>query len=72
MVCDRKVFELKCIKILISKQMLLRIPIALVQVKAGNTYQNLLNKIHKIIYSLHQKKKVTKIMYNNIINSMQL
>ena len=61
MVCDRKVFELKCIKILISKQMLLRIPIALVQVKAGNTYQNLLNKIHKVIYSLHQKKKLLKL-----------
>ena len=41
--------------------MLLRIPIALVQVKAGNTYQNLLNKIRKIIYSLHQKKKLLKL-----------
>ena len=61
MVCDRKVFELKCIKILISKQMPLRIPIALVQVKAGNTNQNLLNKIRKIIYSLHQKKKLLEL-----------
>ena len=61
MVCDRKVFELKCVKILISKQMLLRTPIALVQVKAGNTNQNLLNKIRKIIYSLHQKKKLLEL-----------
>ena len=36
--------------------MLLRIPIALVQVKAGNAYQNLLNKIHKS-YILCIKKR---------------
>ena len=34
--------------------MLQRLPIALAQVKPGNTYQNGLNEIKKIIYSLYQ------------------
>ena len=37
--------------------MLQRLPIALAQVKAGNTCGNLLNEIRKIIYSLYQAKK---------------
>ena len=51
---------------LIPKQMLKRLPIAFAQVKAGNTSENLLNKIRKIIYSLYQAKKRKKV-YNNII-----
>ena len=35
----------KGLKILSPKQMLQRIPIALTQVKSGNTYENLLNEI---------------------------
>ena len=42
----------KRLKILTPKQMLQRLPIALVQVKAGNNSQNLLNEIRKIVYSL--------------------
>ena len=34
--------------------MLQRLPIALVQVKADNTSENLLNEIRHIIYSLHR------------------
>ena len=37
--------------------MLQRLPIALMQVKAGNTSEKLLNEIRLIIYSLHQEKK---------------
>ena len=40
-------------KILTPKQMLQRLPIALAQVKAGNTSGNLRSEITKIIYSLH-------------------
>ena len=40
------------LKILTPKQMLQRLPIALTQVKAGNTFENLLNDIRQIIYSL--------------------
>ena len=39
----------KCLKILTSKEMLQRLPIALAQVKSGNTSENLLNEITQII-----------------------
>ena len=52
--------------------MLQSLPIALAQVKAGNTSQNLLNNIRKIMYSLCQEKEITKKVYNNIINSVNL
>ena len=41
------------INIVIIKQMLQRLPIALAQVKAGNTSEKLLNKINQIIYFLY-------------------
>ena len=41
------------LKILSHKQMLQRLPIALAQVKVGNTTENLLNEICQIIYSLY-------------------
>ena len=46
----------KGLKILTIKQMLQRLPIALAQVKAGNTSENLLNEVCQIIYSLYQEK----------------
>ena len=55
------------LKILILKQMLQRLPIALAQIKAGNNSESLLNEIRKIVYSLHQSKEITKTVYNNII-----
>ena len=42
------------LKILTPEEMLQRLPIAFAQMKAGN-------------YSLHQSKKITKKVYNNII-----
>ena len=44
-------------KILTPKQMLQRLPIALVQVKAGINSENLLNEIRQIVYSFCQSKK---------------
>ena len=41
------------LKVLTTKQMLQRLPIALAQVKAGNTSENLLNEIRQIIYFLY-------------------
>ena len=40
--------------------MLQRLPIALAQVKAGNTSENLLNEIRQIIYYMYREKEVTK------------
>ena len=39
--------------------MLQRLAIALAQVKPGNTFENLLNEIGQIIYSLYRAKEIT-------------
>ena len=52
--------------------MLQRLPIALAQVKAGSTSEDLLNEIKQIIYSLYQAKEITEKVYSNIINSIKL
>ena len=52
--------------------MLQRLPIALAQVKAGNTSENLLNKMRQIIYYQYRAKEITKKVYNNIMNSIKL
>ena len=62
----------KGIKVLTPKQMLRRLPIALVQVKVGNRSENLPNAIHQIMYSSYQENKITKRVYNNIMNSVNL
>ena len=71
---DRKIFPIKIegtgfsgkvihhsnLKLLTPKQMLQRLPIALVQVKSGNIPEDLLNKITQIIYFLYRAKEKTK------------
>ena len=59
------------LKILTSNQMLKRLPIALAQIKAGNNSKSLLNEIRQIVYYLYRSKKITKMLYNNIINSVK-
>ena len=49
-----------------------RLPLALAQVKAGNTSENLLNKIRQIMYSLYRAKEITRKVYNNIMNSIKV
>ena len=58
------------LRILTSKQMFQRLPIALAQVKAGNNSEKLLNEIKQIVYSLYQSKQITEKVYNNIIKSI--
>ena len=48
-----------------------KLPIALAQVKAGNTSDDLLNKTRQIFYPLYQVKGQGKKVYNNINKSMQ-
>ena len=52
--------------------MVQRLPIALVQVKAGHISENLLNQIHQSIYSLCWAKEITKKVNNNKMNSIEL
>ena len=60
------------LKLLSPKRMLQRLPIALAQVKAGNTSENLLLEIRQIIYSLYREKEVNKKLCNNIMNAIKL
>ena len=61
----------KGLKIL-TKQMIQRFPIALAEVKARDTSENLLNEIKQIIYSLYRVKETTKNVYDNIMNSIKV
>ena len=58
------------LKILTSKQMLQRLPIALAQVKVCNNSEKLLNEIRQIVYSLYQSKEITKKIYSNLMKSL--
>ena len=74
--CKSGLFPLKSTtgigpKILTSKQMLQRLPIALAQVKAGNNSECLLNEIRQIVYFLYQSKQITKKVDNNITKPIQ-
>ena len=48
--------------------MLIRLPIALAQLQAGNNSNKLKNEIRQLLYSLYRSKNMTKQMYNNLIN----
>ena len=48
--------------------MLQRLPIALAQVKAGTTSENLLIKIGQIAHYLYWAKEITKKVYNIMIS----
>ena len=62
----------KRLKILTPKQMLQKLPTALVLVKADNNSESLLNEIRPIVYSLYQSKQITKKVYDNIIKSINI
>ena len=49
-----------------------KLPIALGEVKAGNTLENLLTEIRQNIYSLYRETDVTKKVYSNIMNSIKV
>ena len=60
----------KGLKILIPDQMLSRLPITLAQLKAGNNSQKFINEIRQLLYSLYRSKKLTKTIYNHLINAI--
>ena len=60
----------KGLKILTPKQMVTRLPILLAQLKAGNNSQNLKHDIGQIAYSLYRSKILSKLIYNNLINTI--
>ena len=58
------------LKILTPDQMLSRLPITLAQLKAGNNSQKLINEIRQLLYPLYHSKKLTKTIYNHLINAI--
>ena len=58
----------KGLKILTPNQMLSRLPIALAQLNVGNNSKKLKNEIRRLLYSLYRSQKLTKTIYNNLIN----
>ena len=56
------------LKILTPNQMLCRLPITLVQLKAGNVSDKLKNEIRQLLYSLYRSKKLTMQLYKSLID----
>ena len=50
--------------------MLSRLPISVAQLKVGNNSEKLKNEIRQLLYSLHRSKKLSKTIYNNLINAI--
>ena len=50
--------------------MLSRLPITLAQLKVGNNSEELINEITRLLYSLYRSKKLTKTIYNHLINAI--
>ena len=58
----------KGLKILTPNQMLIRLPIPLAQLKAGNNFEKLRNEIRQLLRSLYRSKKLTKRLYKSLID----
>ena len=58
------------LKILTPKQMITRLAILLVQLKAGNNSQRLKNAIRQIVHSLYRSKTLSKTIYNSLMNTI--
>ena len=65
---NRQNQEGQALKTLTPNQMLSKLPIALVQLKAGNNSEKLKNEIRQILHSLYRSKKLTKQIYKSLIN----
>ena len=58
------------LKILTPQQMLSRLPISLAKLKAGNNSEKFKNEIRQLLYSLYRSKKLSKTVYNNLMNAI--
>ena len=50
------------------KQILRRLPIFLVQLKAGNNSEKLKDKIRQLLYSWYRSKKLTTQFYKSLVD----
>ena len=56
------------LKVLTPNQMLSRLPISLSQLKPGNNSEKLKNEIKQLLHSLYRSKKLTKDIYESLID----
>ena len=50
--------------------MITRSPILLAQLKGANNSQKLKNEIRQLLYSLYRSKKLSKTIYNSLMNTI--
>ena len=68
---ERKNQQGQGLKILTPDQMLSRLPITVAKLKARNNSQQLISEIRQLFYSLYHSKKLTKTIYNHLINTIE-
>ena len=66
---EEEVKERKELKTLTPKKLLTKLLILLAQVKPGSNSYKLKNEIRQILYLLYQHNKISKNVYNNLMNS---
>ena len=67
---EKQAQSAKGLKILTPQQMLSRLPISLAQLKAGNNSEKLKNEVRQLLYSLCRSKKLSKTIYEHLINAI--
>ena len=67
---NRQSQEGQRLKVLTPDQMLSILAITLAQLKAGNSSEKLKNEIRQLLYLLYRSKKLSKTMYNNLMNTI--
>ena len=67
---EKFTLEGKPIKILTSDQTLSTLSITSAQLKARNNFEKLKNEIRQLLHSSYRSKKLTKTIYNNLINAI--
>ena len=68
---EEEVKEKKELKTLTPEKLLTKLLILLTQIKTGSNSYKLKNEIRQILYLLYQHNKITKKVYNNLMNSSQ-
>ena len=58
------------LKTLTPQQMFSRLPISLAQLEAGNNSEKLKNEIRQLLYLLYRSKKLSKTIYNSLMNAI--
>ena len=53
-----------------GQQMLTRLPVLLAQLQARNNSQKLKNEIKQLLYLLYRSKKLSKTIYNSLMNTI--